>query len=83
MNVRFGLIDIVEVDDRRQQFSIDAFVEIRWHDSRLALESADASELRTVSAGEIWTPRLLIVNGRSLQPLLPDVATVDPHVVVP
>jgi hypothetical protein len=77
VQVRFGLLDIAQVDDRQQRFTIDAFVEVRWRDLRLAFDSTDASELRTVSAGEIWTPRLLIVNSRGLQPLLPDVATVD------
>lgn len=77
VHVRFGLIDIVDVDDRQQRFSIDAFVEVRWHDSRLAFDAADQSELRTVSAGEIWTPRLLIVNSRGIQALLPDVVTID------
>ncbi len=77
VKVRFGLIDIVDVDDRQQLFSIDAFVEVGWHDPRLAIDSADAPELRTVSAADIWTPRLLILNSRGLQPLLPDVATVD------
>lgn len=79
VHVRFGLIDIVEVDDRQQRFTVDAFVEVRWRDRRLAFESADAYEFRTVSAGEIWTPRLLIVNSRGLQRLLPDVASVDPN----
>lgn len=77
VHVRFGLIDIVDIDDRQQRFNVDAFIEVRWHDSRLAVESADASGLRTVAAGEIWTPRLLVVNSRGLQSLLPDVASVD------
>ena len=75
--MRFGLIDIVDVEDRQQRFSIDAFVEVRWRDARLAFESADDAEQRTVSAGDIWTPRLLVVNSRGLQSSLPDVATVD------
>ena len=77
VKVRFGLVDIVSIDDRQQQFNVDAFVELQWHDPRLADPSLGKSELRTMAGSRIWTPRLLILNNRGLQHLLPDVVSVD------
>ncbi len=77
VTVRLGLIDIVEVDDRRQQFSIDAYVEVSWTDPRLVSSSPNRTEIRSLSAADIWTPRLLVLNDRGLDALLPDVVTVD------
>ncbi|MEL7449245.1 MAG: hypothetical protein AAFN78_08555 [Pseudomonadota bacterium] len=77
VRVRFGLIDIVDVDDRRQRFSIDAFVEVHWRDRRLASSTVNGTEWRTLPVSDIWTPRLLILNNRGLQTTLPMVATVD------
>ena len=77
IHVRFGLLDVVGISDRNQQFSIDAFVEVRWRDPRLAAGSADTGETRSLSVNEIWTPRLLIINNRGVERQLPDVVTVD------
>ncbi len=84
VTVRFGLIDIVGIEDRRQQFSIDAFVEVHWDDPRLADEAVAASRHRTLPRDAIWTPRLAVLNGRGLERQLPDVVTVDRegHVVL-
>ena len=77
IQVRLGLLDVVGISDRNQRFSIDAFVEVHWQDPRLAAGTADFGDTRTLSADEIWTPRLLIVNNRGVQRQLPDVVTVD------
>jgi len=72
------LIDIDEIDDVRQRFNVDMFVNIAWQDPRLALPEQDQSgRMRTVPLSEIWTPRGLIVNDRGLSPRLPLVADVD------
>jgi len=75
--VRLGLLDIAEINDRQQLFAADMFVEAEWYDPRLALDGDAANDLRTFEFGEIWTPRLLVVNDRGLDLLLPEVATVD------
>ena len=79
VTVRFGLLDIVDVADRQQQFMVDAFVEVRWRDPRLATGSSDENSIRTFAGAEIWTPSLLILNNRGLERPLPDVVTVDPQ----
>ena len=79
ITVRFGLLDIDDVDDKEQRFSIDAYFEIRWRDRRLAVDSGTRSEgsLRTFSLDDIWTPGLTIVNDRGLSAMLPQVADAD------
>jgi hypothetical protein len=72
------LVDIDEINDVDQRFSVDLFFRVRWHDPRLALPEGDQSkELRTFSLDDIWTPRALIVNDRGLSTQLPMVADVD------
>lgn len=77
--ILFGLLDIDDIDDKEQRFSVDAFFEIRWQDSRLAVEpDVDfAGGVRTFSLDSIWTPSLTIVNDRGLSLMLPEVADVD------
>jgi len=75
----FGLLDIDEIDDKAQRFSIDAYFEISWHDPRLAVDNdADSGRsLRSYPLDEIWAPRLTIVNDRGLSLRLPLVANVE------
>ena len=77
ITVRIGLLDIGGIDNREQRFTVDIFVEVEWQDLRLAAVGNAPGNLRTFSASEIWTPRLLVVNDRGLEVLLPQVATVD------
>lgn len=72
------LIDIDEIDDVGQQFSVDMFMSITWQDPRLALPENDrAGQIRTIPLNEIWSPRGMIVNDRGLSRQLPMVADVD------
>ena len=72
------LIDIDEIDDVRQRFNVDMFVNIAWQDTRLALpENERSDQIRRFPMSEIWTPRGLIVNDRGLEAQLPLVADVD------
>ena len=75
--VTLGLLDIVNIDNKAQVFEVDLFVEIRWLDQRLAADSDDVSEFRDFALSDIWRPRLVIVNDRGLDMLLPEVVTVD------
>ena len=77
ITVRLGLLDIAGIDNREQEFTADIFVEIEWRDPRLALGDDVPGDLRTFAVNEIWSPRLLVVNNRGLNLLLPEVATVD------
>jgi hypothetical protein len=54
------------------------FVNIAWHDPRLALSDEEQSgRIRTLPWSEVWTPRGLIVNDRGLSARLPLVVNVD------
>lgn len=79
ITVLFGLLDIDDVDDKEQRFSVDAYFEIRWRDTRLAVDSVaeSAKSVRTFALDNIWTPGLTIVNDRGLSQMLPEVAEVD------
>jgi hypothetical protein len=78
VTVSVFLIDIDEIDDVRQRFNVDIFVNIAWQDPRLALPEEERSgQIRTFPMTGIWTPRGLIVNDRGLTPKLPLVADVD------
>jgi hypothetical protein len=66
------------VDDVRQRFGVDLFVNISWRDPRLAVPADERSgEVRTLPLVEIWTPRALIVNDRGISPRLPMVVEID------
>jgi hypothetical protein len=78
--VTFGiyLFDVDNIDDANQQFSVDLFAAISWHDPRQALpENERAGQTRTVSMEQIWTPRGLIANDRGLSNQLPRSANID------
>jgi hypothetical protein len=78
VNVGLYIIDIDAVDDARQRFSIDMFVNIAWQDPRLALAAENrANKVRSLPLNEIWTPRALIVNDRGVSPRLPMIVEVD------
>ena len=77
VTVGLGLLDIAEINDREQVFVADIFVEIEWHDHRLAADGYPGGELRMFALDDIWHPRLAIVNSRGLDRMLPETATVD------
>ncbi len=72
------LMDIDEIDDVRQRFSVDMFLRVSWHDPRLALpEGARSTQYRIFPLDDIWSPKGLVVNDRGLNPQLQRVARVD------
>jgi len=78
VTIRAFLMDIDEIDDVRQRFNVEMFVNIAWHDPRLALPGKDhAGRIRTLPWSEVWTPRGMIVNDRGLSARLPQVVNVD------
>ena len=72
------VLDIADIDDVNQLFSVDLFVDVTWHDPRLTVpEELRTGKARRMSLEEIWTPGLLIVNDGGLNTHLPRVADVD------
>jgi hypothetical protein len=71
-------LDIDEIDDVKQQFSIDMFFRITWRDPRLALpEDQRTGQVRIVPRDKIWNPKGMIINDRGLRSQLPLVVEVD------
>jgi hypothetical protein len=76
--VRLGLflLDIVEVDDRRQSFLADFNLNLRWTDPRLARPDAPDS-ICVLPLDTVWNPRLRILNERDLQRKFEERVAVD------
>lgn len=77
ITVILGLLDIDAINDKDQRFNVDAYLEVRWADPRLAFDGGDGPARRNYSLNEIWTPGLTIVNSRGLSPVLPEFAEAD------
>ena len=78
VNLGVYLMDIDDIDDANQQFSVDVFVNLGWHDPRLALpENERVGQNRAMPMDAIWTPRGLITNDRGLRRMSPLIAYID------
>ena len=78
--VEIGLfvIDIDEIDDVNQRFSVDLFVGVRWQDPRLSLAERDRKgQVRFMPIDAVWTPRILFLNDRGLKAQLRQGVEVD------
>ena len=72
------LLDVDEIDDVRQRFAVDLFINVAWRDTRLIPPEEERSgRVRTLPLDAIWSPRALIINDRGLTPQLPRVVDVD------
>ena len=61
VSVEFFLLDIIEIDDRRNRFKLDFTLNFQWADTRLEL-MAERGEACTALLSEIWHPHFLFVN---------------------
>lgn len=78
VTVGIFVIDVDEIDDVNQRFSIDLFLVARWKDSRLALPEAERKgKKRFMSLDDVWTPRVLILNDRGLTSQLKEGVEID------
>ena len=78
IDISIYLIDVDEIDDVSQRFSVDLFVTVSWRDERLTQpEERRSGQDRQIPLDEIWGPRALIINDRGLTPQLPKVVNVD------
>jgi len=69
VSVGFYVIDISEIDNKNQSFTIDVVIRLKWKDSRL-------SDVRVpLPINSIWQPNVQIYNLRDVEKRLPDVAT--------
>ena len=78
VTVAVYFFDIDEINDVRQQFSVDMFFRVTWQDPRLALPADQrAGQLRVIPRDHVWRPKGLIINDRGLHLQLPQVVEVD------
>lgn len=54
-----AVLDVDEISDSNQNFTVNVFVHLRWSDPR---EAHGESGNRFRDAGEIWTPRMIFLN---------------------
>jgi hypothetical protein len=72
------VIDVDEIDDVNQRFSVDLFVVAHWQDPRLALPEVKRNgKTRFLPMDDVWTPRILLLNDRGLTPQLREGVEVD------
>ena len=72
------VIDVDEIDDVNQRFSVDMFIAADWQDPRLALPRAERKgKKRFMSLDDVWTPRILVINDRGLTNRLREGVEVD------
>ena len=72
------ILDIEEIDDVNQRFSVDIFVVTHWKDPRLALPIDERTgNKRFFSLDKVWTPKVMSLNDRGLQPQLREGVEVD------
>lgn len=78
ITVAVFFFEIDEIDDVKQQFTVDMFFRLTWRDPRLSLpEGERTGQRRTVPRNQVWTPRGLIINDRGLRLQLPQVVDID------
>lgn len=69
------VIDIDNIDGAAQNFAANVFIQLRWHDPRLA---DPGSSPRQIPMDEVWNPRILLANQQGLvRPSLPEVVEVS------
>jgi hypothetical protein len=74
IRVAFFVFDLVDIDNMRQEFTLDFFMEAEWKDQRLG-ELLRKSGKRTCKTeiDDVWHPGMFVVNSRKLSFELPEV----------
>ena len=78
MTIALFVIDVKAIADADQRFDADFYVIASWRDPRLAAEARGGSLAGCrPPLGEVWHPRLDVVNQRFLRKSYPDVVEID------
>lgn len=70
VQVSFYVIDLTEINNIEQSFTIDVVIRLKWKDGRLSGVN------EAVPINSIWQPNLQIYNLRDFEKRLPEVATI-------
>ena len=69
------VLDIDDIDDAKQSFAANVYIQLRWKDTRLANPGGSTRQVRL---DEIWNPRVLLANQQGrVAKALPDIAQVN------
>jgi hypothetical protein len=75
--IGFYIIDFARVTSREESFDATGYLELSWHDSRVAPPTpAEPALVRRLDAARIWTPRIFFENALE-QPRYHDAAIVE------
>ncbi len=81
VSISMYVLDIENIDDINQDFTVDVVINQQWHDPRLINQAAlkKYPDIRcTYELRDVWNPKLTIYNLRDLKPILDKVVTVKP-----
>lgn len=70
-----GILDVDEISDADQNFTVNLFARVKWHDARLVHEGP--GNLKR-SLSEIWHPSLIFLNRQMIRSSASTVAEVSP-----
>ncbi|WP_455366748.1 hypothetical protein [Kaarinaea lacus] len=83
VSVGLFLLDIVEIDEISQSFTVDYTADVRWHDPRLSAKSLGYSLVGCqLTVDEIWDPKLNAINPRDFSKIFISEVSVDDEGVV-
>lgn len=77
VRVRITVIDIDDVKEAEQTFTVNFVYEARWNDPALVHDESKGTV--TYKTSEVWHPRLQIVNQQRAIRTMPEVVTVEPN----
>ena len=75
VEISIVLLDLESINDADQSFTANVFLMVQWHDQRLA---HDGPDVLWRDLGEVWNPRLQLVNRRQAVLSMPQTVEVAP-----
>ena len=83
VQIGFLILDVVDLDERAEEFTIDFFFSARWTDERLAASKLGQSLADCVlEIEDVWHPEVHFINQRTLQAASIDLIDIDENGVV-
>ena len=73
VTVSYYILDIEEIDNKNQSFTIDLIIRLKWKDERLLHETGDIR----VPIQEIWNPNVYFFNLRDAETRLPEIVNIS------
>ena len=71
VGINHYVINIENIDDLTQTYTVDMVLVLRWQDKRLVIDGKNTPKRCTYSLNNIWHPYLNIFNLRGIETLLP------------